>query len=106
MKKVVFITHLDAGYGFSLGGIPQHAVAASDLEETLKQVMAGPDNGLLVVDERLINNLSEERLRELENGWHGMILIMPSPVKPPAEAEDFAARLIRRAIGYHVKLQL
>jgi V/A-type H+-transporting ATPase subunit F len=93
MKKVAFITPPDTAYGFQLGGISQYA-------------MAEPDNGLVIVDERLIKGMSEERLRELEQGWRGILLVMPSPVKPPPEVEDYAARLIRRAIGYHVKLRL
>jgi len=106
MKKVAFITPPDAGYGFQLGGISQYAIEEPDIEETLKQALAEPDNGLVIVDERLIKGMSEERLRELEQGWRGILLVMPSPVKPPPEVEDYAARLIRRAIGYHVKLKL
>ncbi len=112
MKKIAFITPLDVQYGFSLTGIPQYAVDAPALEETLKKIMEDPDNGLAVIDERLIAGgqeaagMAEERLRELEHAWQGILLVMPSPVKPPAEAEDYAARLIRRAIGYHVRLKL
>jgi len=106
LKKIAFITPLDAGYGFSLAGIPQKAVEAPEVEETLKQTLAEPDNGLVIIDERLIKGFTEERLRELEHGWHGIFLVMPSPVKPPPEVEDYAARLIRRAIGYHVRLKL
>jgi len=36
----------------------------------------------------------------------GILLVLPSPVKPPAEVEDYAARLIRRAIGYHVRIKM
>ncbi len=112
MKKVSFITPPDACYGFSLTGIPQQVVEPQAAEETLKKTMEDPDTGLVVVDERLLVNghdtkgVQEERLRELEHGWHGILLVMPSPVKPPPEVEDYAARLIRRAIGYHVRLKL
>jgi len=88
MKKVAFITPTDVEYGFKLAGIPQHAVEARELEETLKLIMAEPDNGLVVIDERLINGVTEDRLRELEHGWHGILLVMPSPIKPPADVED------------------
>jgi V/A-type H+-transporting ATPase subunit F len=106
MKKIAFITPPDAEYGFRLSGITQHVVEIPDVEETLKQTMAEPDIGLVILDERLLKGMSEERLRDIEQGWHGILLILPSPVKPPAEVEDFAARLIRRAIGYHVRLNL
>lgn len=105
MKKIAFITPRDAEYGFSLSGITQ-VVAESLSEETVKKTMEHTENGLVVVDERLVGaGVGEERLRELEDGWPGILLVLPSPRKP-AEAEDYAARLIRRAIGYHVRLKL
>ena len=106
MKKIAFITPPDAEYGFSLGGVSQHAVQVRDAEETLKMVFAEPDSGLVIIDERLLKGMPEERLRELEHGWSGILLVLPSPEKPPAEVEDYAARLIRRAIGYHVRLKI
>jgi len=112
MKKIAFITPPDANYGFSLAGVPQYAVEMPEFERTLKKAMDEPENGLVIIDERMVSagrdalGVSEERMRELEQAWHGILLVLPSPVKPPAEAEDYAARLIRRAIGYHVRLKL
>jgi len=106
MKKIAFITPPDVSYGFSLTGVPQYAVEMPAYELTLKKIMDEPENGLVIIDERLIRGVSEERMRELEQAWHGILLVLPSPVKPTAEAEDYAARLIRRAIGYHVRLKL
>jgi V/A-type H+-transporting ATPase subunit F len=106
MKKIAFMTPADAEYGFRLSGVPQHITEVSETEEALKQTMAQPDNGLVIVDERLLQGMPDERMRELEQSWQGILLVLPSPVKPPAEVEDYAARLIRRAIGYHVRLKL
>jgi V/A-type H+-transporting ATPase subunit F len=106
MKKIAFMTPADAEYGFRLSGVPQHIAESSEAEEALKQTMAEPDNGLVIVDERLLQGMPDERMRELEQSWQGILLVLPSPVKPPAEVEDYAARLIRRAIGYHVRLKL
>jgi len=107
MKKIAFITPPDASYGFGLSGVPQQIVKAVETEEALKNRMAEPGNGLIIIDERLLQGMTEERLRELEQAWqHGILLVLPSPIKPPAEVEDYAARLIRRAIGYHVRLKI
>ncbi len=108
MKKIVFITPPDVQYGFSLTGVPQYAVDAKAFEAVLDKTMEEPENGLVIIDERLVVNggTFEERMRELERAWHGILLVLPSPVKPPAETEDYAARLIRRAIGYHVRLKV
>lgn len=106
MKKIVFITTRDAEYGFSLAGITHHAIDAAETDEELGSIMAGPDNGLVIIDERLVKGEVEERMRDREQGWTGILLVLPSPEKLPAEAEDYAARLIRRAIGYHVRLNV
>lgn len=106
MKKIAFMTPADAEFGFGLAGVSQYIAAQKDAEETLKKITADPDTGLIIIDERMIEGIGEEKMREIEKRWHGIILVLPSPVKPPAEVEDYAVRLIRRAIGYHVRLQL
>lgn len=106
MQKVVFITPPDVKYGFSLSGVSQHAVEIDKAEETLQKVMSEPETGLVIIDERLISAMTEERIRELEQAWRGILLVLPSPEKPPPEIEDYAAHLIRRAIGYHVRLKI
>ncbi len=106
MKKIAFMTPPDADLGFSLAGVPQYVVDANEAESTLKEITAGPENGLIMIDERLMQGIPEERVRELEKSWSGILLVMPSPIKPSADVEDYAARLIRRAIGYHVRLKL
>ncbi len=106
MKKVAFLTPPDVKYGFGLSGVSQHVVNTNEAEETLKKLMAEAENGLVIIEERLISGMAEDRLRELENIWHGILLVLPSPVKSLFEVEDYAARLIRRAIGYHVRLKI
>jgi len=106
MKKVVFITPPDAEFGFKLGGVPQVVVETAATEGALKEAMDSVDTGLVIVDERLLSGMTEERMRSLEHGWPGILLVLPSPLKPPPDVEDYAARLIRRAIGYHVRLKV
>ncbi len=105
MKRIVFITPKDAEYGFSLAGITQYAIAEEDAEDTLRKALAEPDAGVVVIDERLTKGINDERMREMEDKWYGVLLILPAPEKPVVEMEDYALRLIRRAIGYHVRLR-
>ena len=104
MKKIACITPRDAGYGFSLAGISQYVGEVIDAEGMLKKAMADTENGLVIIDERMIKRIPEEDLREWERQWAGILLVLPSPEKPPPEVEDYAARLIRRAIAYHMRL--
>ncbi len=106
MKKILFLTPPDAKYGFSLTGLSQQQAEINEAEAALLEVFSKTEIGLVVVDERMIAGIPEERLRELEGNWHGVLLALPSPEVAPPEAEDYAARLIRRAIGYHVRLSL
>ncbi len=107
MKKIVFITPPDAAYGFSLSGIIQYTVDMQDVEKTLEAITHDPETGLVIIDERLAMGIATEQLREIEHRWHdGLLLVLPSPEKPAEEVEDYATRLIRRAIGYHVRLKL
>ena len=106
MKKVLFITPEDAEYGFRLTGAEHFVIKEGALEETLRTVMANEETGLVIVDDRLARGMSDARLREMEKRWYGILLILPAPEKPGAEVEDYAMRLIRRAIGYHVKVKL
>jgi V/A-type H+-transporting ATPase subunit F len=105
VKKIVFITQKDAEYGFSLAGVKQYAVAEGDAEDTLKKALKEPEAGVIVIDERLTKGISEEKMKDLEDKWYGVLLILPAPEKAVVKMEDYALRLIRRAIGYHVRLR-
>ncbi len=106
MKKVIFITEPVARFGFSLAGIDQYIAEPQELEDILGKAVGDPENGLIVIDERLTSGIDEERMREIESAWHGVIVVLPSPLAGPGEMEDYAARLIRRAVGYHVRIRL
>jgi len=106
VKKVIFITEPVAQPGFALAGIDQYIAEPQELEEILGKVVADPENGLIVIDERLTAGIEEERMREIEGSWHGVIVVLPTPLTGPGEIDDYAARLIRRAVGYHVRIRL
>jgi V/A-type H+-transporting ATPase subunit F len=106
MKNIAFITVQDAELGFNLAGTDQYVSDEKNLIAILKNIIQKPDTGLVIIDERLINPYNEEKLREAERIWYGVIIVLPSPERQTAEIEDYASRLIRRAIGYHVRLHI
>ena len=105
MKKIEFITPRDAEFGFSLAGIAHSIAGQEDAEAALEKTMSEPDIGLIILDERILPAIDGEKMREMEKRWQGILLVLPSPGKPSPEIEDYAARLIRRAVGYHVRLK-
>lgn len=106
MKKMAFLTPGDAEFGFGLAGMSQYTVKQDEAEDRMKKIMSEADTGLIIIDERMTKGIEEGKMREAEERWSGIVLVLPSPIKPSAEVEDYAVRLIRRAIGYHVRLKL
>lgn len=104
VKKIVFITPHDAQYGFSLAGVTQYEVIEDTAEEFLETLVKQSEIGLIVIDERLTRNINEKKLREFEEVFSGLLIVLPSPIKPVYEALDYVSKLIKRAIGYYVRL--
>lgn len=106
MKKVVFLTPSEASPGFALAGVTHYTASSDEAEQLLKKVIEDPDTGVAVIDERLASAIDDDRFREVEMRWSGILLVLPSPVAGGEQMEeDYIERLVRRAIGYHVRLQ-
>jgi V/A-type H+-transporting ATPase subunit F len=106
VKRIVVITPADARYGFSLSGVRQMTATREDLPRDLPELARDPAVGVILVDERLLAGLPEARIKELERRWPGVIVALPAPARVARIEEDYALRLIRRAIGYQVRLSL
>ena len=104
MKKIVVITPRDARFGFSLAGVTQLVAAPEEVEGAVCRSMEDPDCGVVIVDERLLSGMAEERFRAMEKRWFGVLVVLPAPETVGRVAEDYAERLMRRVIGYHVRL--
>ena len=105
-SQIVFITEKDARYGFSLAGFRQFECEDSEFSGLLDEIAVKNEFGLYVVDERLVNEQNENKIRELEKTSDLVFVILPPPAEAAARREDYAARLLRKAIGYHVKLDI
>jgi len=104
VKRIVVLTPEDARHGFALAGVRQRILAREDLQAALQELVRDPETGVIVVDERLIAGPAQEKIREIERRWTGVIVVLPSPERAARIEEDYALRLIRRAIGYQVRL--
>jgi len=105
-KRIIFFTPEDAAPGFRLAGFEQYVCTGDELESLVLQFVDRVEYGLFVIDERLVSENIDIRLRELERGLDLVFVIMPPPLEREARREDYAVRLLRRAIGYHIRLNL
>ena len=104
MKKIVAITPADAAHGFALAGVKQLVRSPQDLDATLVELMGDPTTGVIIIDERLIGESAQRRIDDMERRWPGLSVVLPAPGKPRGPTEDYVLNLIRRAIGYQVRL--
>ena len=104
MKKIVTVTPPDAAHGFALAGVIQLVRTPQELEATLLELMGDPATGVIIIDERLVAGPAQRRIEDIERRWPGLLVVLPAPGKPQRPEEDYALRLIRRAIGYQVRL--
>lgn len=104
MQAIMVLTAPDARDGFRLAGVRQQVLRPEDLEPVLRKLLRDRGLGLLVVDERLQAGLPATRLAELQTGWPGLLVSLPAPREEGAGEDEFE-RLVRRALGYHLRLQ-
>jgi V/A-type H+-transporting ATPase subunit F len=104
MNKIVALTPTDADNGFACCGAVQHAVPAGRVAELLAQALAEAGSGVVILDERLVGEVGDELLHTLERRWPGVLVVLPAPGISGA-GEDYVMRLIRRAVGYQVKVR-
>ena len=104
MRRIVVVAPADARHGFALAGVRQVTAEPAELEVTLRELLRDPATGVVIVDERLVEGPAQQRLRELERRSTGLVVVLPAPGEAVRVEEDYALRLIRRAIGYQVRL--
>lgn len=106
MKGCVFITAMDAEYGFVMAGFRQIISAGDTVLADLEKIVQESSSGLVVIDERLLSDQVKARMEVIEKRWQGAIVVLPKPGPEGAEPgkEDFGMRLIAKVLGYQMKL--
>jgi vacuolar-type H+-ATPase subunit F/Vma7 len=108
MKKRVRVVCSPAlAPGFRLTGLPvREVVTAGDAARELESLRRDPDAGVVMVEQDLYDALSEESRTSLERQASPVVVPFPGPAWARVEeAEAYVVRLLRRAIGYRVRLR-
>jgi len=103
MNKIVVITPITETEAFRLAGVTQISCRKEEMLSALQSALELEDLALVIVDERLTSDEFDEQLHYLDSHWAGIITVLPAPTGETA-AGDLVARLIQRAVGYHVRL--
>lgn len=91
----------------ALAGLPVlEAGTGAEAAKRLDELRRDPKAGVLLVEDALYDALPEETRREIAAAPLPMVVPFPGPVwaaRPPAE--EYVVELLRRAIGYRVKIR-
>lgn len=105
MSSIVFMTGVDDRFGFGIAGVRHVTATTADVEDRLSSLIDEIGEGVLAVDERLLAAIDDERLAVLERRFTGVLVALPAPAADVVD-DEYALRLIRRAVGYQMRLQL
>jgi V/A-type H+-transporting ATPase subunit F len=108
VSKYLVITDPESAVGFRLAGVETlTAERADEAEELLQTAVNSGGTGLLLINESFMNRFSDALQRKLEK--LSLPLIIPIPISSTwwkkEESEDYIFNLIRRAIGYQMKIK-
>jgi vacuolar-type H+-ATPase subunit F/Vma7 len=108
MAGFLIITEEGASLGFRCAGIECLEVnGLADIPALLFKLQAGGRYGLVVVDEKILERVPEHEMRRIHK--KGLPIIMPINIPRQWGEAEFGespvVRLIRRAIGYQIKIK-
>lgn len=108
MSKFLVITYPDISTGFSLAGVEvKEAEVDEDITLFLHNIIENKEYGLIAVEEKLLKKVPEEDLKRIRKTGVPVIVPIDTPRSwhGEVEMESYLVRLIRRAIGYQVKIK-
>jgi vacuolar-type H+-ATPase subunit F/Vma7 len=104
VNRVLVLTPAEVRYGFALAGVRQQEPDPAAVWAALREATRDAELGVIAIDERLLAGLDPVRLRELTARWHGVLVTLPPPAGAAPAGEDELQRLVRRALGYDVRI--
>jgi V/A-type H+-transporting ATPase subunit F len=95
------------GLGFRLAGAPVEELAEGEEAERFKALVADVSLGVLAVEQSLLERLPEPLLERTSREGIPVLLPfgLPRRWQEAGRGEEYVATLMRRAIGYHVKIE-
>jgi vacuolar-type H+-ATPase subunit F/Vma7 len=108
MNKVLVITYEDVAVGFKLAGVDVMTPRNDeDLSGLFESCIKNNEYGLVAVEESFLSRLHEGTRKKLDRAGKPIVVPISTPRKWARieEADTYMARLIRKAIGYQIKIK-
>jgi vacuolar-type H+-ATPase subunit F/Vma7 len=108
MSHVIALMEKEAGLGYRLAGVDvRETPTPEEMGRQARSLSVDPGVRLVILDEELFHGLPEELQRTLEGSRSPLFVPVPSlPLRKGApRPEEYVARLIRRAVGYQIRIR-
>ncbi|HVP66733.1 MAG TPA: V-type ATP synthase subunit F [Anaeromyxobacteraceae bacterium] len=101
------VTRPGDALGLRLAGAKVDEVAVGDEAARLRALLSDPAIGVVAVESAVLSRVPEALLQRAAERGVPVVLpfALPRRLSEAAEGRAYVAALIRRAIGYHVKLE-
>jgi vacuolar-type H+-ATPase subunit F/Vma7 len=105
--RLVAISSPGLSAGFALAGVPVfEATDSADAARQIDDLLADANISVLIIDENLHQGLPEEVRRDLQRAPFPVVIPVPGPNwTKESTAHEYIVEILRRAIGYRVRLQ-
>jgi vacuolar-type H+-ATPase subunit F/Vma7 len=106
-QQLVVISSPGLSAGFSLAGVPVfEATDGTDAARQIAHLVDAMNAGVILIDEPLYEDLPDEVRRDLRRSALPVVIPVPGPDwTTETTAHEYIVEILRRAIGYRVKLQ-
>lgn len=108
MYKVMVVTDSESADGFRLAGVDVIGLTADDDQSAVISELLNDDSiGVLAVNQSFVDHLDERLRVRLEQSNRPVAVFIPAGRQEVggAQKREYVARLIRRAIGFDIKLR-
>jgi len=105
--RLVAISGPGLSAGFALAGVPVlEATDSLDAARQIDHLLDEANTSVLLIDEPLFRGLPEEVRRNLHRAAFPVVIPVPGPDwTKESTAHEYIVEILRRAIGYRVRLQ-
>jgi vacuolar-type H+-ATPase subunit F/Vma7 len=106
-QRLVVIASQGLGAGFALAGVPVFEEKSGvDAAARIEHLTESDSVGVVLIDEPLYRDIPEEVRRGLQRTALPVVIPVPGPDwTSAATAHEYIVEILRRAIGYRVRLQ-
>lgn len=108
MPRLLVVTDPDTALGFRLAGIEVAEVTGADKAvERLLALLRAKEAGIVIYNEEYRSAIPEKNQATLEESLTPIFFAIPVARAAPISErrEEYLARLLRRAIGYQLKIK-